>query len=256
MRTDAKKLEENRLSGLTLENYPFVHERHRIFPEVFEDRGHRKIMDISAGIGVVAKLVTDRYPCDMHCNEVDETCLRELKKLNVRLTSFDLDTGKPLPIETKTYDAIICLATIEHLINVDEFINDLNRILKDDGRLYLSTPNAAGFLSTITLLRGRTFNNPLDERSRYEFYAHVRYFTYRTLIEYMEHFGFIPDTVYLPLPKQSTRFQRIRNRSRLLSSLIRSACRFLYMTSARWHQEPVVCFAKQETGVKKKKRVL
>ena len=256
MRTDSKRLEEGRLSGLTLENYPILHERHRIFPEVFENRQHVKVLDISAGIGIVARRILENYPCEMHCNEVDETCLDQLKKLDVHITSHDLDTGEPTPLETTDYDAVICLATIEHLINIDAFITDLNRILKDDGRLYLSVPNYASLYWLIPILRGRSFHDPFGEQSRYEFYAHVRYFTYKTLLDYMRHFGFIPDTVYLPVPKGSSHFLRIRDRSRILAFLVQSYFRALYWMSARWHQEPVICFAKEKTGVKMKKRIL
>ncbi len=244
------------MTGLSLENYPILHERHRLFPEIFNDRGHKRILDISAGMGVVARRIVENYPCEMHCNEVDETCLKELRKLNVHITSFDLDTGEPIPLETQGYDAVICLATIEHLINLDAFVNDLHRILKDDGRLYLSVPNYASLYWMIPLLRGRTFHDPFGEKSRYEFYAHIRYFTHRTLLDYMRHFGFAPDTVYLPVPKGSSHFLRIRDRSKILAFLTQSFFRALYLASARWHQEPVICFAKEATRVKMKKRIL
>jgi SAM-dependent methyltransferase len=256
MRTDSRKLEAGRLSGLTLENYPILHERHRIFPEIFENRGHRKILDISAGIGVVARRILEKYPCEMHCNEVDEICLNQLQNLNVRITRHDLDTGEPVSFEASSFDAVICLATIEHLIHIDAFVKELNRILKDDGRLYLSVPNYASLYWLIPLLRGRTFHDPFGEQSRYEFYAHIRYFTYRSLIDYMRHFGFIPDTVYLPVPKGSSHFMRIRDHSRAKAFLIQASFRTLYMLSPRWHQEPVICFAKEGLRIKAKTRIL
>lgn len=248
MRADAKALESGRLEGLSVENYPLLHERHRIFPRIFEQRSHGTVLDISAGIGVIAKRIVESYPCVMNCNEVDDICLEQLRKLNLKLTSFDLDSAEPLAFESKSFDAVICLATIEHLINIDQFIKELYRILADDGRLYLSVPNYASLYWMIPLLLGKTFHDPLDARSRYEFYAHVRYFTYRTLVDYMAHFGFRVDTVYLTLPEGSTHFMKIRSRSKLLAFFIRNSLRLLYMMSPRWHQEPVVCFAKSDTG--------
>ena len=56
MREDAVGLEEERLNQInTIDDYQMVHERHRVFPYVFENRNHRKILDISAGVGVVAR---------------------------------------------------------------------------------------------------------------------------------------------------------------------------------------------------------
>jgi len=257
MRTDSKQLEAGRLSGLSLENYPLVHERHRIFPEVFEDRRHGRVLDVTAGIGIVARRILEKYPCEMHCNEVDETCLAQLRKLDVAITSYDLDTGERIPIETESYDAVICLATIEHLVNVDFFTQELHRMLKNDGRLYLSVPNyAALYWLAPLVLKGRTFHDPFGDQSRYEFYAHIRYFTYRTLLDYMAHFGFVADTVYLPVPKGSSHFLKIRDRSKFLAFLIQKSFHSLYLLSPRWHQEPVVCFAKKGAVVKTRKRIL
>lgn len=258
MRPDSRELESERMGDKTLESYPWMHERHRIFPQVFEDRNHRNVLDISAGIGVIAKMIiSSKYPCTVSCNEVDETCLTELRKLPVDVTSFDLDTGQPFPLPDAAYDAVICLATIEHLIHIDLFVKELYRILDERGRLYLSVPNYASLYWMIPfLLKGRTFHNPLGDRSRYEFYAHIRYFTYLTLLEFMENFGFKVDTVYLPLPKGSTRFQEIRKRSRTAAFMIQNFFRLLYYNSPRWHQEPVICFAKDSFDGKTRKVIL
>ena len=244
MRADALSLESQRMQGKTVATYQWKHERHRICPEIFENRNHQKILDISAGIGVVAKNVVSRYSCSMVCNELDATCLKELKELGVAVVSADIDSGRALPWKDGGFDAVICLATLEHLINLDWFVNELHRIVKETGRLYLSVPNYASLYWMIPLLRGRTFHDPFGERSRYEFYAHIRYFTYQTLTEFMEHFGFSVDTVYLPLPEGSTRMQEIRNRSTVLALGIKGVFRLLYSLSPRWHQEPVICFQK------------
>jgi SAM-dependent methyltransferase len=256
MRPDAQVLESGRTTRLTLENYPWLHERHRIFPEVFESRAHREIFDISAGIGVVAKRILDHYPCSLTCNEVDSTCLDQLKSMKLNLISFDLDSGEPFPVADGSFDAIICLATLEHLINIDHFVKELRRILSDDGRLYFSVPNYASLYWLIPLLRGRTFHDPFGERSRYEFYAHIRYFTFHTVVDFMSHFGFFVDTVYLPLPEGSTKFQQIRKKSRVLGFCIRCFFKCLYLVSPRWHQEPVICFSKQRPQGKMRVRIL
>jgi 2-polyprenyl-3-methyl-5-hydroxy-6-metoxy-1,4-benzoquinol methylase len=247
MRVDSLNLEAGRMEGKSVDNYPWIHERHRIFPEIFEDRNHQKVLDISAGIGIVAKRIKSHYPCSLTCNEVDETCLQELRKLDVEVASADLDSGDSLPFANQSFDAVICLATLEHLIHLDHFASELFRILMDRGRLYLSVPNYASLYWMIPLVRGRTFHDPFGERSRYEFYAHIRYFTYYTLLKFLEHFGFKADTVYLPLPEGSSRFQKIRQRSKLGAFVLQNGFRLLYLLSPRWHQEPVICFAKDLT---------
>ena len=119
MRADAVELEQSRMKDLTIESYPWIHERHRAFPEIFEDRGHERIIDLASGIGIVAKRIIDHYECEMVCNEIDPSCLHQLKRLDVKTTSFDLDTGNPLPLKDEAYDAVLSLATLEHIIHTE-----------------------------------------------------------------------------------------------------------------------------------------
>lgn len=244
MRTDSAELEAGRLTEKTIDNDPMLHERHRAFPEVFEDREHETILDTSAGIGVITKCIIDNYECEMHCNEIDAKCRSQLDKLPVVLTDYDLDAPDGLPFKDEHFDAILSLATLDHLINIDTFTQELLRVLRPDGRLYITTPNYASFYWLGPLLRGYSFHDPFAPAERYEFYAHIRYFTYYTLKQYLEHFGFVLDTVYLPLPWGSTRFAAMRQRRPLQAWVIRNAFRMMYHTSARWHQEPILCMAK------------
>jgi SAM-dependent methyltransferase len=169
-----------------------------------------------------------------------------------------LDTPEaPFPFPGGHFDAIVCLATIEHVIHLDHFVEELRRILRLGGNLYLSAPNYAGLPYLIPfLLSGRAFHDPLNPRDRYEFFAHVRYFTYRTMLDYVESKGFAADTVYLPLPAESTRYQQLRSRSLVKARFARQMMHFLYrFGSPRWCSEPVVCFRKTDgdrTGVPRK----
>lgn len=246
MRADALKLEAGRMEQLTIENYPWFHERHRAFPEVFEGRKHRKIIDLAAGIGIVAKRITEEYDCEMTVNEIDGSCLEQLRRLDVTCKSFDLDTGKRLPLKDGSYDAVLSLVTLEHVIHTENLIEEMYRILTEDGRLYVSVPNYASILHMITLLRGRSFHDPLDPVDRYEFYAHVRYFTYRTLIDLFRSFDLFADTTYVTLPREGARYLRLKERSPLKAFLFRQSARVAYSVSPRFHPGPIVCFSKQE----------
>ena len=42
------KLENDRLAGLDMESYPWIHERHRIFPGIFEPGRYKEILDVAA----------------------------------------------------------------------------------------------------------------------------------------------------------------------------------------------------------------
>lgn len=255
MRSDALSLEENRLSGLeNQDDYISIHERHRIFPEVFENRGHREILDISAGVGIVGKRIKERYSYDkLVCNDISPTALKIMSRAGLDTVSFDLDSqDEQYPLADSSCDAIISLAAIEHIINTGHFVKEIFRILKPGGYFYLSSPNYAGLLYLLPVIfSGRTFHNPLREESRYEFFAHVRYFTYRTLVEYVSSFGLFPQVVYIGTPRESSKYLQLKRRSKFKAFVFRSALATIYrIGSPRLASEPVICFYKPEAGQK------
>lgn len=260
MKKDAVQYEEVRLQGINrIEDYPDFHERHRIVPAIFENRQHKKILDIAAGVGCAAKRIQENYSTDILCNDITPTCLTILKQLGLPTVSFDLDNEEqPYPFPDKHFDAIISFANIEHLIHVDHNLKEIHRLLNDNGYLYLSAPNYAALAYMPRfVLTGRTFHDPLSisSRTRYEFYGHVRYFTYRTLLEYTQSFGFIPDTVYLALPEGSTRYRALYAASKGKALAFRYAMILIYrLLSPRWASEPVICFRKTSSKISRKFR--
>jgi SAM-dependent methyltransferase len=260
MRNDAIELEETRLCEVNdIQDYPWFYDRHRVFPAVFEDRQHKKILDTSAGVGCAAQSIRDNYAADLICNDVSPTCLRILRKLEIPTVSFDLDDNKKsFPFVDGYFDAVISLVTIEHLMNPDHFLKETNRILSNDGYLYISTPNYASLHYVVRLLLfGGTFHDPLSEAEleHYEFYAHVRYFTYKTLLEFVASFGFTPDSVYIALPKSSSRYQSLRSTSKPKALAYRYVRWLMYhLLSPRWASEPIICFQKNRSRVDRKLR--
>ena len=255
---DAVRLEETRLRGIKeIQDYPAFHERHRVFPAVFENRQHKRILDIAAGVGCAAQRIQDNYPADMICNDISPTCLRILDKLGIPTVSFDIDDDeRAFPFPDGHFDAIVSLATIEHVIHLDHFLKETCRVLSDNGYFYVSSPNYAALVYLPRfLLSGRTFNDPLSEASGYEFYAHVRNFTYRTLLEFVSSFGFTPDTVYLALPAGSSRYQALYARSKAKALAFRYAMWLMYnLLSPRWASEPILCFQKTSNGVARNRK--
>jgi 2-polyprenyl-3-methyl-5-hydroxy-6-metoxy-1,4-benzoquinol methylase len=246
MSKDAIILEETRLHGIDkLEDYQSVHERHRVFPAIFEDRHHKKIIDVAAGVGCTAQRIHEKYPADLVCNDITPKCLAILDQLGLSTVSFP----------DNHFDTVVSLEVIEHLIHVDYFLTETYRILNWDGYLYISSPNYAGIqYAPQYLLKGRAFEDPLSPK-KYEFYAHVRYFTYKTLLEFVSSFGFVLDTVYLPLPAGSTRYQALYASSKVKALAFRYSMMLMYhLFSPRWAPDPILCFRKTKDKVDRKFR--
>ncbi len=259
MRKDAIIIEEGRLKGIkSIEDYPWFKERHRVFPSIFEARNHKKIIDLSAGVGCAARRIKEHYEAEIICNDITPTCLDILKQLGLPTVSFNIDDpDSPFPFEDEVFDAAISLATIEHLLYPDHFLKETWRILKPGGYLYICAPNYAAPEYIIRpLIFGRSFHEPLGpDEEKYEFYAHVRYYTYKTLRDYVASFGFNLDTVYIAKPGGSSRFKELYARSRLKAMLYKNIMTLRHrLFPARWASEPILCFRKGPVDLKGKIR--
>ncbi|MDD4082759.1 MAG: class I SAM-dependent methyltransferase [Sphaerochaetaceae bacterium] len=66
--------------------------------------------------------------------EYDNTENREAKKAD-----FYYD-GKKFPFKKNEFDSVVCNEVLEHIFEPDEFIQEINRVLKDNGSLLLTVP--------------------------------------------------------------------------------------------------------------------
>jgi SAM-dependent methyltransferase len=68
--------------------------------------------------------------------------------------NFNLDSGK-FPIADGTYDFVICLETLEHVMYPENVIREMKRVAKKDALFFLSLPNDYNFLLRIYYLIGK-----------------------------------------------------------------------------------------------------
>lgn len=97
-----------------------------------------------------------------------------------------------LPWKNNSFDCILAGEIIEHVYDVNSFIEEIARVLKPGGSLIITTPNLASFGARITLLTGKIpwmMENELLSQSA----GHIRYFTFDTLAKIVGKYGFSLD---------------------------------------------------------------
>ena len=149
-----------------------------------------RVLDVGAGAGVLslalrrmgAEIVAldtfAEYTPD-HNNPMGTAAniLDRYGQNNVQALCYDISCGQ-LPFEAETFDVVLLLAVIEHLHQSPrDLLLEINRVLKKDGILAVTTPNIAWLRTRLRLLVGRTVHPPLAEWWTPPYYSHVREYT-------------------------------------------------------------------------------
>lgn len=82
--------------------------------------------------------------------------------------SICCDFSKRIPLENDSCDTIIACEIIEHIFSPYRFIRECNRILKNKGKIIISTPNLNSLKNRIKVLLGKLPEycaEPLDDES-------------------------------------------------------------------------------------------
>jgi len=106
-------------------------------------KGRRKILDLGCGIGVLSKYLADSGK-EVWGVDGSEYAISWAKDKyqgeNLHFHLLDIERDK-LPFPNKFFDGVLCLHTLEHLGNLDLFLEETKRVVADDGLVVFVVPN-------------------------------------------------------------------------------------------------------------------
>jgi len=211
-------------------------ERHWAIPQIVPQEPRLTILDAGAGDGYILSKLVDKGH-DVVAVEFATINLRHLKTRKIPVIPFDL-MKSPYPIKDESFDMVICADVLEHLFRPDVCLREAYRILKQNGSFIVSTPNYSHPYRIWQLIKGDTFHDPFEE---YQFWAHVRFFTYKTLKRFLEHFGFFVAKVYLPTPAIPSQYRRFTKGSKMKEFFaLHLYPKIFYRLSPRFCDEPIL----------------
>lgn len=125
-------------------------ERGRFVKQVLEQfisaKNHR-ILDLGSGEGGTVKIFsTDNFVVSMDVNFL--RLIRQRNKFDIR--KVVQANAQMLPFRDALFDVIIIQDVIEHLENHELVIKEINRILKPEGIIFLSTPNRLSIINFLS----------------------------------------------------------------------------------------------------------
>lgn len=155
------------------------------------------VLDVGTEQGELARKL---LPLGFHVAACD--CLPDSAwKLGDAVHYRECDLNVGLPYQEESFDYVVCLEVIEHLDNPYALCQELRRVLRKDGRIYISTPNILNLRSRVKFLLDGSFlyyNFPPIEWDQHEGrpnvhvhpirYHELEYFLYKAGLEVISTF--------------------------------------------------------------------
>ncbi len=165
------------------------------------DRNCRNILEIGSFLGATS-VCLKRLGFNVYALDIPEfhksSALRSLYERNgILFKGLNLRNSK-LPYESNSFDAVIICEVIEHLsFNPLPVLQEINRVLKNEGYLYISMPNQSNLINRIKLVMGMSIHNPtedffrqLDRNDNMIVGLHWREYTLNETIHLIQKMGF------------------------------------------------------------------
>jgi SAM-dependent methyltransferase len=154
-----------------------------------------RILDIGCGGGITTESLPYYYQnLDYFGCDVSKSAIEYAKKRGSGKVRYAVIRGKKLPYKDNYFDACICLDVMEHIPDVEFFLNEVKRILKKDGQFFLLLP-CEGQPFTFTWLFQKI---RIGSRLTFSRYGHIHpEFTHRYVENLLKKHGFtIKDKMY------------------------------------------------------------
>jgi|GEM_PF-597054 len=153
------------------------------------------ILDIGCGTGQMSRLLTEQTSAKVIGVDLAYSGLQKAREI-VDVAQVDLSHSLPFP--SNTFDAVWFTEVIEHVVSPADVLQEINRILRPGGFLFLTTPNSAFHFFRYFSLLGKVV-------SELQHPGHLQFFSKKSLEADVKQAGFDIDNslgraVYMIIP--------------------------------------------------------
>ena len=149
-------------------------------------RGH-SVLDVGCGDGARYGARLRDSGLQVHGVDISGVAVAEARKRGIDARVARLEGVLPYP--DASFDVVICLEVLEHLVDPETVAREIRRVLKPGGRALISVPNTGFYTTRLELLFTGHFNprgSPVTQRAYPWRDPHVRFLTLRTMRAMLE----------------------------------------------------------------------
>lgn len=182
------------------DTYLSNHERRlaRTIEVTLDQQPKGKLLEL--GTSVIVPLALKRLTSDLEVHVTDFDMDKEPKGMmslslgddsaEVPVYRLDLET-QTIPVDGETFDVVLCCEVIEHMeVDPMHLMSEINRVLKPDGLLVLTTPNATSSRAIHKILRGIEPYFYMQYRHKPSLYRHNYEYSVYSLTKVLQSAGF------------------------------------------------------------------
>ncbi|MBI4445336.1 MAG: methyltransferase domain-containing protein [Acidobacteria bacterium] len=155
--------------------------------DLVESLPRGRLLDIPAGEGAISHVLRP-LGFEVTAADIDPAFFKA-----EGIPCLHADMNREIPVESETFDYVVCLEGIEHLQSPFVFIRECHRILRQHGLLILSTPNILNLASRLKFFFSGFYSlcpRPLDEFTHLPVFDHISPLTYYQLRYALHSSGF------------------------------------------------------------------
>jgi methionine biosynthesis protein MetW len=218
-------------------------ERDLKFLKMLDYDPYAKVIDLGCGKGDFTLKVKEKINCkEILGVDVWEDSLKEAQNKGIKTEKMDLNEELNFP--DRSFHVVVSNQVLEHVFFPSKFIQEIYRVLRENGYAVISTENLSSWDNIVSLLFGYTpfsmqfdngikIGNPLsphDKKKVVKYPSHVRIFSFQGLIDLFKFHGFKIEKVsasgYLPFnflanfDPRHARFVTVKVRKKSLISVI------------------------------------
>lgn len=135
-----------------------------------------KILDVGCGPGSDVDFLL-KAGNEVHGLDISDEALYYAQNRGIIPHKINLSQSSHFPFSNSSFDLVIATDILEHLFFPKQTLEEINRVLKQNGILVASVPNHFFWKMRFRIMKGKDIILPFHEQSNQWDYFHIRFFT-------------------------------------------------------------------------------
>ena len=153
----------------------------------------KEILDIGCNTGNDIVFLTKKN--NVKGIDIMQDAVEVARQNQIDAQQWDMEKG--LPFSSEQFDIVICKEVLEHLIDPEFAMQEIQRVLKKNGFAFISVPNHFWYYFRLRVLLGKGLIMPWDASAWHDWdYFHIRFFTFEGFKALIKKTSFVPIKFY------------------------------------------------------------